>query len=204
VWAGSSHLVHQCPCVRGTLHFGPHTHAETASCLLQRCFSKFALQLLHWIFAFLNILYCPNYSRIWVLKIPLDVQKTTKQRFRGPFPEPKGAQTFRRQVKHFLGCKKSTKSNTGGFLFTCSGPYFFHRRNLDCKITEPMHFWICVHFVPRFDRTWNATDDPPLTICRMATSTEKRQKVCLFQRFFHPSMSIFPRFPTFPALSNFY
>jgi hypothetical protein len=43
-----------------------------------------------------------------------------------------------------------------------------------------------------------------LTICRMATSTEKRQKVGLFQRFFHPSMSIFPRFPTFPALSNFY
>jgi hypothetical protein len=38
----------------------------------------------------------------------------------------------------------------------------------------------------------------------MATSTEKRQKVGLFQRFFHPSMSIFPRFPTFPALSNFY
>jgi hypothetical protein len=25
----------------------------------------------------------------------LDVKKTTKQRFRGPFPEPKGAQTFR-------------------------------------------------------------------------------------------------------------
>ena len=38
----------------------------------------------------------------------------------------------------------------------------------------------------------------------MAKSTEKRQKVGLFQRFFHPSMSIFPRFPTFPALSNFY
>ena len=37
----------------------------------------------------------------------------------------------------------------------------------------------------------------------MARSTEKRQKVGLFQRFFHPSMSIFPRFPTFPALSNF-
>jgi hypothetical protein len=38
----------------------------------------------------------------------------------------------------------------------------------------------------------------------MATSTEKRQKVGLFQRFFQPSMSIFPWFPTFPALSNFY
>jgi hypothetical protein len=38
----------------------------------------------------------------------------------------------------------------------------------------------------------------------MATSTEKRQKVGLFQRFFHLSMSIFPRFPTFPAFSNFY
>jgi hypothetical protein len=38
----------------------------------------------------------------------------------------------------------------------------------------------------------------------MATSTEKRQKVGLFQRFFHRSMSIFPRFPTFPAFSNFY
>ena len=38
----------------------------------------------------------------------------------------------------------------------------------------------------------------------MATSTEKRQKVGLFQRFFHHSMSIFPRFPTFPAFSNFY
>ncbi len=77
------------------------------------------------------------------------------------------------------------------------------------KITEPMHFWtwgFCVHFVPRFD----ATDfrDTSLTICteycRTATSTEKRQKVGLFQRFFHPSMSIFPRFPTFPAFSNFY
>jgi hypothetical protein len=43
-----------------------------------------------------------------------------------------------------------------------------------------------------------------LTICRMAKSTEKRQKVGLFQRFFHPSMSIFPRFPTFPTFSNFY
>ena len=31
------------------------------------------------------------------LKIPLDVQKTTNQRFRGPFPEPKVAQTFRRR-----------------------------------------------------------------------------------------------------------
>ena len=38
----------------------------------------------------------------------------------------------------------------------------------------------------------------------MATSTEKRQKVGLFQRFFHLSMAIFPRFPTFPAFSNFY
>ena len=28
---------------------------------------------------------------------------------------------------------------------------------------------------------------------------EKRKKVGLFQRFFHPSMSIFPRFPTFPT-----
>ena len=33
-------------------------------------------------------------------------------------------------VKHFLGCKKSTKSNTCGSLFTCSGAYFFHRRKL--------------------------------------------------------------------------
>ena len=36
------------------------------------------------------------------------------------------------------------------------------------------------------------------------STKEKRKKVGLFQRFFHPSMSIFPRFPTFPALSNFY
>jgi hypothetical protein len=66
-----------------------------------------------------------NYSVIWVLKIPLDVQKTTKQRFRGPFPEPKGANFSRPQVKHFLGCKKSTKSNTCGSLFTCSGALLF-------------------------------------------------------------------------------
>jgi hypothetical protein len=46
--------------------------------------------------------------------------------FRGPFPEPKGVQTFSRpQVKHFLGCKKSTKSNTCGSLFTCSGALLF-------------------------------------------------------------------------------
>ena len=29
------------------------------------------------------------------------------------------------QVKHFLGCKKSTKSNTCGSLFTCSGALLF-------------------------------------------------------------------------------
>ena len=35
----------------------------------------------------------------------------------------------------------------------------------------------------------------------MAQSTEKRKKVGLFQGVFHPSMAIFPRFPTFPAFS---
>jgi hypothetical protein len=32
----------------------------------------------------------------------------------------------------------------------------------------------------------------------------EQQKVGLFQRFFHPSISNFPRFPTFPAFSNLY
>jgi len=36
-----------------------------------------------------------------------------------------------------------------------------------------------------------------LTICWMARSTEKRQKVGLFQRFFHPCMSIFRDFRLF-------
>ena len=115
------------------------------------------------------------------------------------------------QVKHFLGCKKSTKSNTCGSLFTCSGPYFFHGRKLQNYRT---HAFLDMGLLRAFCTTFrrkrfiarNATDfrTPSLTICRMATSTEKRQKVGLFQRFFQPSMSIFPRFPTFPALSNFY
>ena len=95
----------------------------------------------------------PETTRIWVLKIPLDVQKTTKQRFRGPFPEPKGAQTFRAQVKHFLGCKKSTKSNTCGSLFTCSGALLFSSTKT-AKFQNPCisgHGCFCVHFVPRFD-----------------------------------------------------
>jgi len=53
------------------------------------------------------------------------------------------------------------------------------------------------------DRSRGLADDY-VTTKFVTTSTEKRQKVGLFQRFFHPSMSIFPRFPTFPALSNFY
>ncbi len=85
-------------------------------------------------------------------------------------------------------------------------PTFFIDEN--CKISEPMHFWtwvllraFCTTFRRKIATDFRLTS---LTICRMATSTEKRQKVGLFQRFFHPSMSIFPRFPTFPALSNFY
>ena len=38
----------------------------------------------------------------------------------------------------------------------------------------------------------------------MARSTEKRKKVRLFQRFFHPSMSTFTEFPTFSAFANFF
>jgi hypothetical protein len=38
----------------------------------------------------------------------------------------------------------------------------------------------------------------------MARKTEKRKKVCLFQRFFHPSLSTFPLFPTFSAFANLY
>ena len=37
----------------------------------------------------------------------------------------KSANFSRPQVKHFLGCKKSTKSNTCGSLFTCSGALLF-------------------------------------------------------------------------------
>ena len=82
-------------------------------------------------------------------------------------------------------------------------PYFFHRRKLQNYRTHAfldMGAFACILYHV------STTDfrDPPLTICRMAKSTEKRQKVGLFQRFFHPSMSDFPRFPTFPALSNFY
>jgi hypothetical protein len=73
----------------------------------------------------------------------------------------------------------------------------------NCKITELMHLWtrasrlFCVHLVPDFRAE-------PLTISRMAKSTEKRKKVRLFQRFFHPSLSTFPPFPTFSAFANFY
>ena len=37
----------------------------------------------------------------------------------------RSANFSRPQVKHFLGCKKSTKSNTCGSLFTCSGALLF-------------------------------------------------------------------------------
>jgi hypothetical protein len=37
-----------------------------------------------------------------------------------------------------------------------------------------------------------------------ARSTEKRKKVGLFKRFFHPSLSTFPAFLTFPPFANFY
>jgi hypothetical protein len=37
----------------------------------------------------------------------------------------------------------------------------------------------------------------------MARSTEKRKKVGLFQRFFHPSVATFPAFPTFSAFAKF-
>ena len=118
------------------------------------------------------------------------------------------------QVKHFLGCKKSTKSNTCGSLFTCSGALLFSSTKT-AKFQNPCisgHGCFCVHFVPRFDAR-DSSPEPetpqifasrPLTICRMARSTEKRKKVGLFQRFFHPSMSIFPRFPTFPAFQFLY
>ena len=45
-------------------------------------------------------------------------------------------------------------------------------------------------------------------LCRFSLfvvkSTEKRKKVCLFQHFFHHSMSTFTEFPTFSAFANFY
>ena len=37
----------------------------------------------------------------------------------------RSANFSRPQVKHFLGCKKRTKSNTCGSLFTCSGALLF-------------------------------------------------------------------------------
>jgi hypothetical protein len=52
------------------------------------------------------------------------------------------------------------------------------------KIAEPMHFWTRIHL-------------------RAARSTEKRKKVGLFQRFFHPSMANFPAIPIFSAFANF-
>ena len=59
------------------------------------------------------------------------------------YETPQKERNFSRQVKHFLGCKKSTKSNTCGSLFTCScALLFFIDEN--CKITEPMHFWTWV------------------------------------------------------------
>ena len=57
------------------------------------------------------------------------------------------------QVKHFLGCKKSTKSNTCGSLFTCSGALLFSSTKT-AKFQNPCisgHGCFCVHFVPRFD-----------------------------------------------------
>ena len=57
------------------------------------------------------------------------------------------------QVKHFLGCKKSTKSNTCGSLFTCSDALLFSSTKT-AKLQNPCisgHWRFCVHFVPFFD-----------------------------------------------------
>ncbi len=57
---------------------------------------------------------------------------------------------FSPHVKHFLGCKKNTKSNKWVSFW---GLTFLIDEN--CKITEPMHSWTRVlsqHFVPRFRR----------------------------------------------------
>ena len=43
----------------------------------------------------------------------------------GTVSRTKRSANFGPQVKHFLGCKKSTKSNTCGSLFTCSGALLF-------------------------------------------------------------------------------
>jgi len=117
------------------------------------------------------------------------------------------------QVKHFLGCKKSTKSNTCGSLFTCSGALLFLWTKT-AKLQNPCisghGAFACILYhvskqeIHRQNLKGHRFSRPVLDNCRTATSTEKRQKVGLFQRFFHPSMSIFPRFPTFPAFSNFY
>jgi hypothetical protein len=141
-------------------------------------------------------------------------KKTTKKRFDGTVSRTKKSANFSHpQVKHFLGCKKSTKSNTCGSLFTCSGPYFFHRRKLQNYRTHAfldtgsfacILYHVSTQEIHRQNLKRHRFSRPSLTISRMARSTEKRKKVGLFQRFFHPSLSTFPRFPTFPAFANFY
>ena len=74
--------------------------------------------------ALLKLAKMPETTRIWVLKIPLDVQKTTK--VPGTVSRTKRSANFSPpQVKHFLGCKKITKSNKCGLLFTRSGALLF-------------------------------------------------------------------------------
>ena len=65
----------------------------------------------------------------WQAKVPGTVSRTKRS-----------ANFSRPQVKHFLGCKKSTKSNTSGSLFTRSEALLF-LIDENCRITEPMHSW---------------------------------------------------------------
>jgi len=117
----------------------------------------------------------------------------------------------RPQVKHFLGCKKITKSNQCGSLFTRSGALLFwwtkmqnYRAHAFLDTGRLFH----VHFVPRFDARDSLPEpETPQIFAPRAwqfVGWQKRKKVGLFQRFFHPSMSIFPWIPTFPTFSNFY
>ena len=78
----------------------------------------------------------------WQAKVPGTVSRTKRS---ANFSPP--------QLKHFLGCKKNTKSNTCGSLFTCSGALFFLSTKT-AKLQNPCisgHGRFCVHFVPLFD-----------------------------------------------------
>jgi hypothetical protein len=125
-------------------------------------------------------------------KVPGTVSRTKRS---ANFSPPQSQALFRVQEKHQI-------EHVWVSFYMFWRPTFFIDEN--CKITEPAFACILYHVSTQEIHRQKYFRDTSLTICRMAKSTEKRQKVGLFQRFFHPSMSIFPRFPTFPALSNFY